>query len=1028
MSTPILLLGPAASGKTQTCIERLRTLLAERPLAPAWVVLPDRHQASTFRRRLAEAGGALGAQVGTFGDVYQELLAQANASIPVAPEPVLHRLVQSALDTLADLGQLAHYFAIRRRPGLMLALTDLFAELKRARISPEQFQQAVSGQARLQELGRLYERYQSILLRFDWADPEGLGWLAILALEQHSRLAAAWHVWVDGFDSFTPTQLDTLALVAERADSLTVTLMGEPGMSRLAHRRFKHTLEQLENRLAFGIATLPRSPTRPPALAQLETAVFVSPITPLTAGPELQFIEAQTPALEAREALRWLKARIMRGQVPIRGCAIIARDLTLYRPFLREVAREFGLPIHLVSGEPLETNPAIAALLRLLELTLNRWARRPLLDVLRTPYFELSAYGLTRVDAARLEAVARWGQVLEGLAQWQDALARLASQSSQALVSDEGDDSQPPDLPRGLAAERLWQSLERLVRRFTPPARATLRDWVKWVEEALADDGGAGLNAGMRAQADTIDRDEAALDAFRDILRALVLSTDILAEQQSMRYEEFYTLLRGAVAAGVYLPETSRQPEAIYAANLNAARGVSYPAVAVLGLSEGLFPAPLEEDPFLSDDERQQLSDAGLRLEKRLRSDQQSLFYEAVTRASKYLLLTRPCLAEDGEAWEPSPYWKAARDLFTEARLETVRLEQHRSLAEAASLPEVLALLNEEAALPDAFKSLAPFQARLRRAGQILAARLAPEAQGPYEGQLSALAVRLVERYGPAHTWSASRLETYGSCGFRFYIAYALKLEPRQRPEAGYDAAQLGMMFHKILEQVFQAADPLDVDALVAALPEVANPILDVAPQQLGFRPTALWPTERAALLSALEGTLHQLVAEANGFRPVQFEVKFEAFVLETPVGPVRLRGLIDRVDQNAAGDLRVIDYKTGASHLDKGALVRGERLQLPLYAAAVEQALQLGSVVDGFYWAVQKAEAGSLSLAEFEHTTAEGKRLVGVSGALTMATAHIHESVRDIRAGQFQPQPPDGGCPDYCPATAFCWRYKPGW
>ena len=48
-----LLLGPAASGKTQTCIDEMRASLAAQPLSAAWVLLPDRNQAAAFRRRLA---------------------------------------------------------------------------------------------------------------------------------------------------------------------------------------------------------------------------------------------------------------------------------------------------------------------------------------------------------------------------------------------------------------------------------------------------------------------------------------------------------------------------------------------------------------------------------------------------------------------------------------------------------------------------------------------------------------------------------------------------------------------------------------------------------------------------------------------------------------------------------------------------------------------------------------------------------------------------------------------------------------
>jgi superfamily I DNA/RNA helicase len=79
---------------------------------------------------------------------------------------------------------LQHYLPIQRRPGFTLALARLIAELKRARIEPPDFARAVQGRGqRLEELAALYGEYQEALIRLGWADPEGLGWLAVEALQ-----------------------------------------------------------------------------------------------------------------------------------------------------------------------------------------------------------------------------------------------------------------------------------------------------------------------------------------------------------------------------------------------------------------------------------------------------------------------------------------------------------------------------------------------------------------------------------------------------------------------------------------------------------------------------------------------------------------------------------------------------------------------------------------------------------------------------------------------------------------------------
>jgi hypothetical protein len=72
-------------------------------------------------------------------------------------------------------------------------------------------------------------------------------------------------------------------------------------------------------------------------------------------------------------------------------------------------------------------------------------------------------------------------------------------------------------------------------------------------------------------------------------------------------------------------------------------------------------------------------------------------------------------------------------------------------------------------------------------------------------------------------------------------------------------------------------------------------------------------------------------------------------------------------------------------------------------------------AIADGFYWHIQHATASSLRLAEY-----------GVEEAVADGIRFAWEAVRAVRAGDFVPQPPRGGCPAYCPAVAFCWHYQP--
>ena len=1028
-----LLVAPAASGKTHHCIARVRETLRASPLVPTWVVLPDRHQVAAWRRRLAEQGGALGMRIGTFADLHGEILALAGAPMPIAAEPVVHRLARAAIDALAEQERLPYFAPIRREPGLAYALTRLVAELKRARIYPEVLARATQGRGqRLEELARLYGEYQHLLQKLEWADVEGLGWLANLALEDNSRIAVHWKLIIaDGFDVFYPTQLDTLKLLAARADEILLTLTGDPRMKRRAYTRFKRTFELVTRELAPQIETLARCETCAPALAHLETNLFEAVPDKIDPGRTITFVAAQTLALEAREALRWLKTRIVRDGVKPDECAIIARDLAPYRADLARVGVEFGVPLRFADGEWLVSNPAVAAIMNVLELPISRWQRRQLIDALRTPYFDHVSFKLKTADAFRFDQVARWGSVVEGIEQWRDSFEHLIVQAASALETEDAE-TQPPTLPQGDAARALWHGLQKFVARVEPPARASFVQFIAWLENLISDDpAGLAVLRQADAQNDTAERDRAALAGFFEVIRALVLSEKIVGARADISYEEFFSDLRGALEAATYVPENPRRfTEArVYCAGLAQARGVPFRAVAILGLSEGSFPAPVSEDAFLPDADREQLRGARLEIETRARDDQQSLFYEAVTRAREFLLLTRSYLADDGEPWVESPYWTAACELVTAGDPQIVRAEDARAFADCASPAEVLTYAVRQRGLPDAYRQLEPAWNILRHTGRVLRARGDENYQGEWNGGLGTVQSLLSQKFGAQKIWSASAFETFTSCGFRFLFDTALKLEEREAPQAGYAAAQLGGMLHAILENVYQrVSDPADTDAVLTVLPQVAAEVFQAAPAQFGFRPNALWAKQKNELGAVLAQTIRNLADKQAAWSPAWHEKSFgdPPLEIDTPAGRVRMHGRIDRVDRDADGNLCVIDYKTGASHLEPRALGEGERLQLPIYALGVERALRLGKVVDGFYWAILKGKAGALLLAKFKFKDAAGNEYVGLDGAVALTLAHIGNAVANIRAGNFAPQPPRGGCPDYCVARTICWRYEP--
>ncbi len=733
-------------------------------------------------------------------------------------------------------------------------------------------------------------------------------------------------------------------------------------------------------------------------------------------------IEARSPAEEVREALRWLKARLIRDGLTAGECALVVPKVETYRPYLRLAAGEFGLTLQFTVDESLITAPPVALLLDLLALPLRGYPRRLLLDTLRSPYLDLHRLGLYASQVDVLEMASFYGQVVEGLDQWYETLDDLAGAQPDDAIDLEDAESSHRGLPGGSQAASLRAGLEGFANRLAPSLdKLSLSAWVEWLQDLL--------DEFEFLHHPELERDQAARSSLAEALLALGMGSAIAGERR-LTYNDFVAELQGAFQGARFDASERNQPgqPAIVVLRMLEARGVRYQAVAILGLAEGVVPQVERTDPFFSEADRQMFG-----LEPRLDRQQAGVFYQALTRSDRFLLLTRPYLAADGEPWEPSPYWTEVQKLLPAKACQRVRPDDSRPLEEAGSIQELLFWAAKDAAryghgLSARYQNLRDRWEQLRHARTVLQARLDRTPMGPYEGRPEELQDLVGERYGSQHVWSASRLETYGSCPFRFYVEVALGLQAKQPPQLGYDASQLGSLLHAILERAYRrSTDPGDPEAVVAAMHAIAGAAFRDAPRAYGFRPSVLWEIQQAAWLEALENTIRANAAFDPSWRPAFYEARFglgdrPALEIQTELGPVKLRGMIDRVDRNPDGELRVVDYKTGSSHLASQDLVNGLRLQLPLYAMAAERALKLGKAAEGLYWMILKAAPGSLKLASFDYEDAYN----GIEGAFGMVEGHVSRFVAGIRSAEFPPQPPRGGCPSYCAAVAWCWRYSP--
>jgi ATP-dependent helicase/nuclease subunit B len=264
---------------------------------------------------------------------------------------------------------------------------------------------------------------------------------------------------------------------------------------------------------------------------------------------------------------------------------------------------------------------------------------------------------------------------------------------------------------------------------------------------------------------------------------------------------------------------------------------------------------------------------------------------------------------------------------------------------------------------------------------------------------------------------SASRLQELGRCPLRYLHSSVLEIrapdDPELDPDRWLNPLQAGELLHRVYDTTLREAKSRMIPAADDAFESLA---LDALARSIDRARTEVPVPGEGALLrqtSALRGDVRSFVRmiRKRGAPWVKLELRFglageEPAVVEVPGGVLRLRGAIDRIDEDLHG-LTVIDYKTGVARefADTGTFHGGRRLQHALYALVAEARLRT-PVVKG----------------EFHFPTMRGQNDVMPFGRLAL------EGVRDllgtmldgVAAGAFVPTDDADDC-RYCDFAEVC-------
>ena len=761
-------------------------------------------------------------------------------------------------------------------------------------------------------------------------------------------LFAGVRFYADSFTSFTEQEYRVLFQLMKTCD-LTVSLCLPPDKTGLVcyeePEKAMHRLTRLANEAGVPVRVerLCGTPDTPPMLRF--AADLLRGNLPLTyTGEEdgsLSLVLAPDPFEEADCLAADILRRVQTEGLRYRDIAVLAGNARDYAGILDGALEKagipcfFSVPTDLAAFEPVKLIHAAYAILR------RAFRREDVICLLKCGF-----YPLTREEQDAYEIYTEtWnlsGAALSRPGDWDmnpDGYADHVTDSGRALL-ERANQAKAVLLPPLLAfcqgakqAGTVDDHIRVLYRYLTALS----------VPQALVRRAGEEESAGRLTQADRYRRLwDILMGAFDRLHEAL---GEVSAGSED--FEKLLTLLFAHTDIGSIPPAL----DGVTVGSADLLRTEGRRVVYLFGVNDGEFPAPVRDDGFFSEGDRQTLQTLGVEMEPDLllRASRSAFcFLRALLCAREKAVLLCAATGCDLAAARPAePLLRLLAAFDGKLSLQqTEALQPEERFFDPQDAADHLgALLHTPAgrALALVLGERAEYAAVPLRAGLSLTAG---------DCTLSPQTVQAL--YGSELRLSQSLMDRYRNCPFSFFCQTGLSL--REETPVAFAGNTIGNYIHCILERFFTrlSEDGLDPGALEEAQLIRYTALCTRDAQQTFFPSLTLQDPRSRHVLSRLGRLatllIRDLAAEfrQSRFRPMGQEVKIGreggprkmVFTLQDG-STVSFGGIIDRVDAFSSGDnlyLRVVDYKTGTKDFRLSDIAQGKNLQMLLYLTALWQ------------------------------------------------------------------------------------------
>ncbi|WP_181349187.1 helicase-exonuclease AddAB subunit AddB [Thalassobacillus sp. CUG 92003] len=986
------LLGRSGAGKSTRCLEEIESKLKHDPQGPPIIYLvPDQMTFQQEYALLKREGieGTIRAQVFSFSRLAWRVLQETGGGIRkfISSTGIQMMLRKITEERKSDW----HVFqkAIEKQ-GFIEQLEGLITEFKRYRITPEvlqlqmdhmdQFKHKQQSETalrdKLDDLSYIYDRLMHAL-EDQYIDGEDQLQLLANKIGEADFLDGA-EVYIDGFHSFTPQELSVIEQLMRKTSCVNVALTTEftdedtlPELDLFYET--KETFQQLKA-LALeigepitGIEELDPERRRfddRPYFAHLETYYDQRPAHEYEGEVPICVAEAVHPRAEVEGVAQEILTLVRDKGYRYKDMAILMREPDVYHDLIATIFHDYDIPVFIDEKRTMLNHPLVELIRSGLDVVEGNWRYDAVFRLLKTGFvpptdleYPLHEEGIDELENYVLEYGVR------SKSQWCDkedwGYQRFRGFEQGAKTDEEKQ------------KEYRINCYRRQVTRALKPFDDELRR-----AESIADKGRAiyiwleSMQVSQQLETWRDQFDEAGkIEKGREQEQVWEAVLQLLDEMVEMVGDECMSLeiFRSTIESGLESLRFAHVPPSmdhVIVGSVDRSRITGIMAAFLLGVTEGSWPMKPQSDGMISEEERDLLSEQGIRLAdsgKRQLLDDRFYVYLALTMPRDQLWISYPLSNEEGKKKTRSHVVNRIEELFPNAF--HFHLQDPDDLYEA--LRFITTPLKTRSALTSQLSRYLKGYSMQNVWWNVLNWYIDHEQKGGLtEKVLGSLFYRNKpvnlnkETASQLHSQqvkaSVSRMEMFHRCSYQHFANYSLGLEERKTYKL--DAPDIGQLFHEALRQITERLQEekkdfaqLDREQSNTYAAQAVGDLSAVLQHQI-LQSSNRYRYIQQKLQDVVARATYVLSEQAknSGFAPVGLEVgfgekgdhKLPPLSLDLPNGfELMLQGRIDRVDRAMQENelfLRIIDYKSSAKGLNLVEVYYGLALQMLTYLDVV--------------------------------------------------------------------------------------------